>query len=42
MVSDRLIDGAHRLAAAKLAGLKMLSAYVGTEDHLDPEWEDIG
>lgn len=40
-VSEVLIDGAHRLAAAELAGLKTLPAYVGTVDHLDPEWEDI-
>ena len=38
--ADVMIDGGHRLAAAQLAGLHSLPAYVGLPENIDPDWDE--
>ena len=35
-----MIDGGHRLEAARLANLKSLPAYVGRTEDMNPDWDD--
>jgi hypothetical protein len=38
--ANEMIDGCHRLAAAKIAGLEAITAFVGTRQDIDPDWGD--
>jgi hypothetical protein len=37
---DVVIDGTHRIEAAKEAGLTTIQAYVGLPENIDPDWSE--